>query len=275
MNKIKRVEQKQRRPKQKKSVQNKRYEDESFDQIEINRKRNPRKKRVRTADEPKKKRPKTAEQGSKSQPRRKKNKKRRLTKQEFQRLKKKKRKENFIEIIKFVLPIVVFAALVFVFILNTSPHMVDGNSMKPTLLDGERVIVRRTRQPQRYEIITFKPPVESEFQYVKRVIGMPGDVIWTEGSDLFINPQAKTSPKLSETSAAKELPDGTIKINLTEDSLEQLSKFKKIPKGYYFVLGDNRDNSSDSRSFGLVTGNAIEGVVSFRYTPFNRMGWIK
>ncbi|MFK4566590.1 signal peptidase I [Enterococcus sp. UD-01] len=275
MNKIKRVEQKKRKPRQKKPIENKRYEDESFDQIEIDRKRNRRKKRVKTADEPLKKRPKVAEQERKNQPRRKKNKKRRLTKQELQQLKKKKRKENIIEIIKFILPIIVFAALVFVFILNTSPHMVDGNSMKPTLLDGERVIVRRTKQPQRYEIITFQPPVDSEFQYVKRVIGMPGDMIWTEGSDLFINPQAKTLPKLSENSAAKELPDGTIKINLTEESLEQLSQFKKIPKGYYFVLGDNRDNSSDSRSFGLVTGNAIEGVVSFRYTPFSRIGWIK
>ncbi|MTD38372.1 signal peptidase I [Erwinia sp. CPCC 100877] len=275
MNKIKRVEQKKRRTKQNKPVKNRRYEEEHFDNIEPNRKRKPRKKTVRTADEPIKKHPKASERSKKNQINRKKNRKRRLSKEEFQRLKRKKRKENIIEIIKFVLPIVIFAALVFLFILNTSPHMVDGNSMKPTLLDGERVIVRRTKQPQRYEIITFKPPVDSEFQYVKRVIGMPGDLVWTEGNDLFINPQAKTLPKLSETSAAKELPDGTIKINLADESLEQLSKFKKIPKGYYFVLGDNRDNSSDSRSFGLVTGNAIEGVVSFRYTPFSRLGWIK
>ncbi|EOL47671.1 signal peptidase I [Enterococcus caccae] len=213
--------------------------------------------------------------GRKPKPVKKNQKKKRITKEEFEKRKKKKRKENIVEIIKFMFPVVLFAVFVFFFILNTSPHMVDGDSMKPTLLNGDRVIVRRTKEPKRYEIITFKPPVKSEFQYVKRIIGMPGDLVWTEGSDLFINHQAESLPKASELSAASELPDGTIKINLSEDSLAQMSQLKKIPKGYYFVLGDNRNNSSDSRTFGLVEGQSIEGVVSLRFAPFNNIGWIK
>ncbi|MEI5994620.1 signal peptidase I [Candidatus Enterococcus mansonii] len=205
----------------------------------------------------------------------KKKKKRKLTKEEFEKRKKKKRKENVVEIIKFMFPIVLFAIFVFFFILKTSPHMVDGDSMNPTLKNGDRVIVRRTKEPKRYEVITFKPPVKSEFQYVKRVIGMPGDLVWTEDNYLFINPQAESLPKASELSAASELPDGTIKINVSADSLAQMSQLKKIPKGHYFVLGDNRNNSSDSRTFGLVDGKAIEGVVSARYAPFNQIGWIK
>ncbi|OEG17310.1 signal peptidase I [Enterococcus quebecensis] len=211
----------------------------------------------------------------KSVPSNKRRKKKKLSKEEFEKRKKKKRKENIIEIIKFMFPIVIFAVFVFFFILNTSPHMVDGDSMKPTLLNGDRVIVRRTKEPKRYEVITFKPPVKSEFQYVKRIIGMPGDLVWTEGNDLFINHQAESLPKASELSAANELPDGTIKINVSEESLDQMSQLKKIPKGHYFVLGDNRNNSSDSRAFGLVDGQAIEGVVSFRFAPFDHIGWIK
>lgn len=206
-------------------------------------------------------------------PRKKKRKK--LTKEEIEKRRKKKRKDNIIEIIKFMLPVVIFAIVVFFFILNTSPHMVDGDSMNPTLLNKDRVIVRRTKDLHRYEVITFKPPVDSEFQYVKRIIGMPGDTIWTEGSDLFINHQAEELPDVSDLSAATELPDGTIKVNISEKALEQLSKLDKIPDNHYFVLGDNRNNSSDSRAFGLVDGQAVEGVVSFRYAPFDHIGWIK
>ncbi|MBO0439946.1 signal peptidase I [Candidatus Enterococcus ikei] len=221
-------------------------------------------------------RPKNREElVSNSAPISKKKKKKKLTKEEVEKRKKKRRKENIIEIVKFMFPVVLFALFVFFFILNTSPHMVDGDSMKPTLLNGDRVIVRRTKEPKRYEIITFKPPVKSEFQYVKRIIAMPGDLVWTEGNDLFINHQAESLPKVSEFSAASELPDGTIKINVSEDCLEQMSQLKKIPKGHYFVLGDNRNNSSDSRAFGLVDGQAIEGVVSFRFAPFDDIGWIK
>ncbi|WP_430602407.1 signal peptidase I [Enterococcus sp. DIV0724b] len=215
------------------------------------------------------------EQARKNPPTNKKRKKKKLTKEEFEKRKKKKRKESIIEIVKFMLPVVFFAIFVFFFILNTSPHMVDGDSMKPTLLNKDRVIVRRTKEPKRYEVITFKPPVKSDFQYVKRIIGMPGDLVWTEGTDLFINHQAESLPKSSEFSAASELPDGTIKINVSEDCLDQMSQLKKIPKGHYFVLGDNRNNSSDSRAFGLVDGQAIEGVVSFRFAPFDNIGWIK
>ncbi|MFC3633242.1 signal peptidase I [Enterococcus rivorum] len=202
-----------------------------------------------------------------------KKKRRKLTKEQIRLREKKRRVRNIIEIIKFSLPILIVTILVFLFILNTSPHMVEGNSMNPTLKNKDRVIVRRTKEINRYDVITFKPPVASEFQYVKRVIGMPGDLIWLEDKYLFINQQTTTIPK--DLTFANQLPDGTIKVNISKDATEQLTEMKKIPKDFYFVLGDNRENSSDSREFGLVNNSSIEGVVSFRFAPFNQMSWIK
>lgn len=205
----------------------------------------------------------------------KKKKKKKLTPEQIQQRKKQKRRATRVEIIKFMLPVMIAAVIVFFFILKTSPHMVDGDSMSPTLVNKDRVIVRRTKKLKRYEIITFKPPVDSKFQYVKRIIGMPGDMIWMEDNDLFINHQSKELPDASDRSSATALPDGTIKVNVSDTCAEQLKNLDKIPEGHYFVLGDNRNNSSDSRTFGLVDGQAVEGVVSFRYTPLNQAGFIK
>lgn len=203
----------------------------------------------------------------------KKKKRRKLTEEEILLRNKKRRKKNLVEIVKFFIPVVIMASLVFYFILSTSPHKVDGDSMNPTLTNGDRVITRRTKTPNRYEVITFTPPTESKFQYVKRVIGMPGDFIWLDGNFLFINQQ--TNNIVGKQAAANELPDGTIKVNISQISAEQLGELKKIPKDYYFVMGDNRGNSSDSREFGLVNKSSIEGVVSVRFAPFNRISWIK
>ena len=75
--------------------------------------------------------------------------------------------------------------------------------------------------------------------------------------------------------SATELPDGTIKVSISPEAVVQLSKFNKIPDDFYFVLGDNRSNSSDSREFGLVNQQSIAGVVTFRYKPLSSMGWIR
>lgn len=205
----------------------------------------------------------------------KKKKRRKLTPEQIEVLRKKRRKEIIIEVVKFIIPILIVATIVFFFILKTSSHMVDGNSMNPTLHDKDRVIVTRTKDPKRYEVITFKPPVKSDYQYVKRIIGMPGDLISTDGHFLFINHQAESMPEELDYSSASELPDGTIKVDISDKVFEQLSPLKKIPDNHYFVLGDNRNNSSDSREFGLVDGNSIEGVVSYRFSPFKDIGRIR
>lgn len=205
----------------------------------------------------------------------KKKKRRKLTPEQIEALRKKRQKEIVLEVVKFITPILILAILVFYFILNTSSHMVDGSSMNPTLKNEDRVIVTRTKNPNRYDVITFVPPVKSEYQYVKRIIGMPGDLISTDGQFLFINHQAESMPEELDYSSASELPDGTIKVDISDKVFEQLSSLKKIPDDYYFVLGDNRNNSSDSREFGLVSRNSIEGIVSYRFYPFKDIGRIR
>ena len=205
----------------------------------------------------------------------KKKKRRKLTPEQIEALRKKRKKEIVIEVVKFITPILILAILVFYFILHTSSHMVDGSSMNPTLKNEDRVIVTRTKNPKRYDVITFIPPVKSEYQYVKRIIGMPGDLISTDGQFLFINHQAESMPEELDYSSASELPDGTIKVDISDKVFEQLSSLKKIPDDHYFVLGDNRNNSSDSREFGLVSRNSIEGIVSYRFYPFKDIGRIR
>lgn len=218
------------------------------------------------SEKPKKKRPPERKPAPKK-------KRRKLSPEEIERRRKKRQKEQILEIIKFILPVIIMATIVFIFIFRTSPHMVDGDSMNPTLVDGDKVIVTRTKKPERYDIITFDPPVDSDFQYVKRVIGMPGDAVWVNGSELFINEGGKVPEDMEETTA-NALPDGTIKVTLSSKALEQMENIEKIPDDCYFVLGDNRSNSTDSRDFGLVGSSSIEGIVSFRYGPMGSIGWI-
>lgn len=187
------------------------------------------------------------------------------------------KENNIIEMVKFIIPVILLLTIFVGFYLTTASHTVDGDSMNPTLLDGDRIVVTKGKKIDRYEIIAFEPPVESDFQYVKRVIGMPNDSIWITGNYLFINPKQKLKQSYSELiiSFIDELPDGTLKLDISDKCAEQLEGLKNIPEGQYFVLGDNRENSSDSREFGLVDEKSIEGAVSFRTGPINRFGLLK
>lgn len=170
-----------------------------------------------------------------------------------------------------------FIIACFLFLFRMATHRVEGHSMEPTFSNRDRVLVAKGVHPSRYDIVTFEPKTAKEESYIKRVIGMPGDVIWVEENTLYINHQAENNPKnlYGQNLAAKELPDGTIRVNVTTNVARALSVYYKIPENAYFVLGDNRNHSQDSRIFGLVDQNQIEGVVVYRYYPFNKMGVVR
>jgi signal peptidase I len=165
-----------------------------------------------------------------------------------------------------------------IFLIRVKTHQVSGESMAPTFENRDRIFVAKKQEPKRLDIVTFSPKNNAKESYVKRVIGIPGDTIWLEENKLFINHQMKERAQqpISDTDKrAIDLPDGTIKVDVSVDVMNQLKGLTKIPKNQYFLLGDNRNHSTDSRMMGLIDQAQIEGVVTFRYYPLNRCGFVR
>lgn len=141
-----------------------------------------------------------------------------------------------------------------------TPSIVRGESMQPTFEDANRLILSKTSEIQRFDIIVFNAPDSDEY-YIKRVIGLPGDSIEEKDDILYINGKAYDEPYLKE--------------NKKENVLDKLTNdftYKKVPKDSLFVMGDNRLNSMDSRIFGVIPYDSVLGEVKFRFYPLNEIG---
>lgn len=172
-------------------------------------------------------------------------------------------------------PLLLLLLFVVLFFTLFRTRQVDGESMQPTLTNGDRLLVRRTESFQRYDMITFEPTDRETESYVKRIIGMPGDSLQMEGNRMYLyegSMKPTTAAVVSESVDVARLPDGTLMVTLSEAAATALSQLKAIPEGQYFVLGDNRNNSRDSRELGLINEDQIEGRVIFRYFPLNKIG---
>ncbi|WP_207695291.1 signal peptidase I [Enterococcus sp. DIV0212c] len=188
-----------------------------------------------------------------------------------QRAQKKRKQKQLLNLVSnSVFFLCVCLCLLFLFKVKT--HVVEGSSMFPTLENGDRIFVNKGEVPKRYAIITLDPLKKKKESYVKRVIGLPGDSIWLEGTSLFLNQDTSSFLFELKNSQSTQLPDGTIKIMVNEAVAKEIKGMKQIPKDNYFVLGDNRNHSNDSRSFGFVTAKQIEGVAMYRYYPLDRLG---
>ncbi|WP_086350797.1 signal peptidase I [Candidatus Enterococcus clewellii] len=165
--------------------------------------------------------------------------------------------------------LVMFLAGILFFLFAFQKHTVDGVSMAPTLKDGDRIIIQRTQELQRYNLITFEPKDQPGKSFVKRVIGLPGDAIRVGENTLYLNGDQSFSPDTDD------LPDGTLKVSIAYEVQYALTGLTEIPEDHYFVLGDNRIQSNDSRSFGLISKKQIEGIVVFRYFPFASIGLLR
>lgn len=151
-----------------------------------------------------------------------------------------------------------------------TPVVVKGDSMDPTLADGERVIALKNTEIKRFDIVTFPAPDDEGKNYIKRVIGLPGDTIEYKDDQLYINGKKTDEPYLDEYKG--ELTDSQ---PLTYDfNLKDLYGSEKIPEGELFVLGDNRRISKDSRIIGMIKEKNIMADVKFVFWPLNRFGTV-
>lgn len=169
------------------------------------------------------------------------------------------------------------------------PVSVDGHSMDPTLADGERLIVLRTAKIDRFDIVVAKEKEGSKTkEIVKRVIGLPGDTITYKDDVLYVNGKKTSEPYLDKYQKAFEDDDlqdiysyNTLFQQLAENSdafttaKDGSTEFTvKVPKNKYFLLGDDRIVSKDSREVGSFKKSAIIGEVKFRFWPLSKIGGV-
>ncbi|WP_174730692.1 signal peptidase I [Mesobacillus harenae] len=175
-------------------------------------------------------------------------------------------KKEGIEWLKaFAIGIIIFAFIRTFFISN---YVVEGESMLPTLKEGNKLVVSKfgyeTSDLKHFDIIVFHASKREDF--VKRVIGLPGDKIEYRDDRLFINGTHKEEPFLDIYK--EETLGGTLTGDFT---LEELTGYEKVPEGKLFVLGDNRLGSWDSRHFGFISEDQVVGAVNLKYWPLDEI----
>jgi signal peptidase I len=150
----------------------------------------------------------------------------------------------------------------FIIIFLYQPVKVEGTSMMPSLDDQERIFVNkfvyRLEPIERGDVIVFRYPRDPSKSFIKRVIGIAGDHIRIDNGQVFVNDQ-----RLQEDYVAEMFSD--------ERSFSELT----VPAHSYFVLGDHRSMSNDSREFGAVNSKFIYGKAVFGYWPMDKMGRVK
>jgi signal peptidase I len=159
------------------------------------------------------------------------------------------------------------AAIVLILLVNyvVSPVKIKGRSMYPVLKDKERILISKLNlnkeHIKRFDIIVFTNPREKGKRFIKRIIGLPGETITIKNGEVYIN-----SRKIEQVFISQEMSDNFQAVNM---------KPREIPEDFYFLIGDNRQISRDSRTYGVVHRDNILGKAIFRYWPFSRFGKIQ
>jgi len=172
------------------------------------------------------------------------------------------------------------------------PFRIPSGSMIPTLLVGDFIVVTKysyglrlpvlntkvleVGDPERGDVVVFRYPTDPSVDFIKRVIGLPGDTVVYRNNRLFINNKEMSSIRADDFNYTDIYGQLNVAVEKTEDLLgfeHQILNHNNsrgidgmslnIPKGHYFVMGDNRDRSKDSRIWGLVPNNHLVGKAQF------------
>jgi len=169
--------------------------------------------------------------------------------------------------------VLALSVFIIIYLFLFQPHQVKGNSMYPNFHNGEFLLTNkisyRFNSPQRGDVIIFKAPksepcAEIECEYIKRIIGLPGDRVMVKQNQVYIDGQT-----LDESSYLSKDIITTSGSFLTE-GVENV-----ISDGYYLPLGDNRPYSRDGREFGFISRDMIVGRAWLRYWPIDKAGFVK
>ena len=213
-----------------------------------------------------------------------------------------------------------FPVILIVFVLRSflfEPFKIPSGSMIPTLLVGDFILVNKftygirlpvlntkvisLNDPQRGDVMVFRYPEDPSLDYIKRVVGLPGDTVSYQNKQLSINGQPVASKKVSDYLHPERLyyseqfieTLGSVEHRVLNDTdapafIPDAGRFPyrdnctynaagvtcKVPAGHYFMMGDNRDNSRDSRAWGFVPEENIVGKAFFIWLNFNDLGRI-
>lgn len=176
----------------------------------------------------------------------------------------------FVDIVETLVVAAAIFVVVYLFLLQ--PHQVRGASMEPNLSDGQYILTDkisyRFSDPSRGDIIVFKAPVDENFDYIKRIIGLPGETISIVGGEIIIknsgNPNGFTLGEpypFNGVNSPGEILSGEVEFTIPEDK--------------YFVFGDNREQSFDSREWGELPKENIIGKGWVKYWPIPDFSFIK
>ncbi len=156
------------------------------------------------------------------------------------------------------------------------PYRIPSGSMLDTLRPGDRVLVNRVvyhlREPRRGDVIVFRYPQDPDVVFIKRVVGVPGDLLEARDGRLYVNRNKAAEPYVHRTGG--RLDPTVAQAAIVGSTLHDpwsLAEPYRVPAGTYFVMGDNRTDSDDSRDWGTVPRAAIVGEGLATYWPVSRL----